>query len=563
MRIREIQIKHFRAIKSLLWKPRTKIACLIGQGDVGKSTILDAIEYALSPRYDITFSDIDFHKLDVSKEIEIMVTVGQLPNELTTEFKFGHYLRGWNSQDGVIAEPHDSESVLSIKFTVNEDLEPTWKVWNERDEEIISPSDRGKLGMSRIGTRTAQHLRWSKRSALYRATTDIKEALPVLADLQRTARDQLSEAQLESYKTVAEAIEAAASKLGVGKAEQLLPGYDPLPTSFRTGAISLHHEVIPVSASGAGTQKLTAIAAQQMGSPDGAILLLDEIETGIEPHRLRHLLRVLREQPNVGQAVLTSHSPVVIAELKAQELSVMHRPSNAVVIKPVPAALQGTIRSSAEALLSQGIVVCEGTTEVGMLRAFDVKLWTSQKHPPLAHQGIFPLNGGGSTAPRRALDLSRLGYRVALFIDGDIPMPSEVSQQLKTFGVPIIQWSDGMCTESRLCKDLPLRFLDQIVTLAISTRGEDSVRSLISNQLSEDIRNSEWILPSHWIEAGVPEPEMRRAIAKASTIKNKEWFKRVGHGEDIGEIVATAISEIADSDLARQINRLKAWAHSD
>ncbi|MBW8833234.1 MAG: AAA family ATPase [Burkholderiales bacterium] len=41
-RIRKVEIRNFRAVRSLDWCPAAGVNCLIGPGDSGKSTILDA-----------------------------------------------------------------------------------------------------------------------------------------------------------------------------------------------------------------------------------------------------------------------------------------------------------------------------------------------------------------------------------------------------------------------------------------------------------------------------------------------------------------------------------------
>ena len=97
-----------RGIKSLNWILTSRFICLVGPGDSTKSTILDAIEYVLSPRWNLVFEDSDFHNSDCSNEISITATVGELPEVLLTESKFGLQLRGWNfasQQIEAIAEP--------------------------------------------------------------------------------------------------------------------------------------------------------------------------------------------------------------------------------------------------------------------------------------------------------------------------------------------------------------------------------------------------------------------------------------------------------------------------
>ncbi len=48
-----------------MWYPAPGINCLIGPGDSGKSSILDAIDLCLGARRNIQFTDADFHLLDV------------------------------------------------------------------------------------------------------------------------------------------------------------------------------------------------------------------------------------------------------------------------------------------------------------------------------------------------------------------------------------------------------------------------------------------------------------------------------------------------------------------
>jgi predicted ATP-dependent endonuclease of OLD family len=57
VRIRKIEIKHFRSICSLDWNPVDGVNCLIGPGDSGKSTILDAIDLCLGARRNLSLAD--------------------------------------------------------------------------------------------------------------------------------------------------------------------------------------------------------------------------------------------------------------------------------------------------------------------------------------------------------------------------------------------------------------------------------------------------------------------------------------------------------------------------
>ncbi|MCK1712958.1 ATP-binding protein [Bradyrhizobium sp. 143] len=91
--------------------------------------------------------------------------------------------------------------------------------------------------------------------------------------------------------------------------------------------------------------------------------LIDEIELGLEPHRIRGLLFKLKSSQQ--QVFATTHSAAVIRELDAtrDELWVCKRDSAGIVtlksIGTVP-GIQGPLRSNAESFLGNRIVACEG-----------------------------------------------------------------------------------------------------------------------------------------------------------------------------------------------------------
>ena len=62
--IRAITIQNFRTIKEFKWHPKPGLNCIIGPGDSGKSTILDAIDLTLGARRSYNFTDADFHGLN-------------------------------------------------------------------------------------------------------------------------------------------------------------------------------------------------------------------------------------------------------------------------------------------------------------------------------------------------------------------------------------------------------------------------------------------------------------------------------------------------------------------
>ena len=93
-RIRKIEIANFRGIQLLAWCPTPGINCLIGPGDSGKSTALNAVDLCLEARRNVQFSDADFFGLDITTPISITLTLGDLDGSMRTLESFGAFLRG-------------------------------------------------------------------------------------------------------------------------------------------------------------------------------------------------------------------------------------------------------------------------------------------------------------------------------------------------------------------------------------------------------------------------------------------------------------------------------------
>jgi len=70
-RIHELKISNFRGIKTFSEKFSKNFICLLGRGDFGKTTILDAISYVLSPNWNLSFYNSDFFEGNVNNSIEI------------------------------------------------------------------------------------------------------------------------------------------------------------------------------------------------------------------------------------------------------------------------------------------------------------------------------------------------------------------------------------------------------------------------------------------------------------------------------------------------------------
>ena len=130
--IRHICIRNFRGIQSLDWYPTEGVNCIIGPGDSGKSSILDAIDFCLGARRNISFTDADFHNSNVDNPIEIYVTLGCLSNELLSIERYGSFLRSYNiTTQEFYDEPQvGTETVITVRLVVDKSLD-----WSDHPSE--------------------------------------------------------------------------------------------------------------------------------------------------------------------------------------------------------------------------------------------------------------------------------------------------------------------------------------------------------------------------------------------------------------------------------------------
>lgn len=564
MQIRRISIQRFRGIRSLEWTLTAPMVCLIGANDSTKTTILDAIEYTLSPRWNISFADTDFYQGDTSQAIEIIVTVGQLPDKITSLNKFGEELNGWNENNELTDEPGQNEAVISIRLRVDASLEPEWVVITNRnpDGTRISAKDRELLGIGRVGSYVDRELAWGRGSALSKFTGDMGTLSAILAQANRTARQAVAGATLSELQSAATRAQTLVGQLGVQPKNQYQPALDAQSVSVNTSGLALHDGEIPLRQLGLGSRRLVALALQKETTKEGAILLIDEIEHGLEPHRLRQLIRMVHPQSNsdggvLGQTILTTHSPIAIVESKALELHVVRSNGGNTYVKQVSSELQALVRAVPEAFLARKIIVCEGKTEVGILRALD-RWWANQNEgKSFAYWGVVAVDGGGCTeAPKKAINLRALGYEVLLLVDSDAPIePSRTI--VESSGVTVIEWADNMNTETRICSDLTWNMLGNVLNLVIDDDNKQSILDQIGNKLGRKTGELGDCVIDNWLSLEPDQTKIRLAIGKAA--HSKSWFKRTDLGELLGDVVATDLINVTGTDLHTKLTQLKDW----
>jgi putative ATP-dependent endonuclease of the OLD family len=274
---------------------RGNFHCIIGSGDSCKTTILTAVDCALSPRLP-SFDDSDFFNQNVDEEIVIQVTLSEWDathlevRELFQESKFAQYTCGL-SDAGPLAEPQaDGITALSVSLRVDKSLEPKWFVVKGRDDrgdedrKPIYAADRAALGLSRLDLFSDSHFTWGRSTILTRLSGrnpgNLNSVLSMLSREMRQA-DISAHPGITACQSIADTVKEQAQKTGVSLTS-LTPRIDVQRQSTGSGAVSLHEADVPLRSKGTGSKKLISAAMQMQLHGGKNIALIDELEVGLD-----------------------------------------------------------------------------------------------------------------------------------------------------------------------------------------------------------------------------------------------------------------------------------------
>ena len=443
MFITNLEIEHFRGIQkgNIIFPLDSRVICMIGAGDSTKTTILKAIEWVSWPSWNLIACDNDFYGCDTSTPIIIRGTFKEIPSKLIAEDKFGLYLRKPHVliNPCIDDEPEDAgDFCLTIQLTIDSTLEPKWEVvCNRKDARQISHSDRKLLSVATVGNNCSKDMIWGKYSVLQKYA----DAKGILHDAHTTAlREVASHADLNALDDISETLITVGQQYGVGFESEIRNKMLIQNGSF-SSSIGLFDGDTPLNQKGNGSQRLLSMGLNIRASAGNTLLLIDEVESGLEPYRLRSLLNEFRTtRTTSGQVIMTTHSPIAVAECTIGELLVVQSKGGTTHVVQLKSndpdtdtIMQAQIRKNAEAFLCKRLIVCEGKTEIGFIRALDT-YWAKTKSYRMAFKGIGTADGGGDTIFVCANTLRSCGYEVCLLMDADLPKDDEKKAALKEIG---------------------------------------------------------------------------------------------------------------------------------
>ncbi len=213
--------------------------------------------------------------------------------------------------------PDHLERVLTVRLTVEKDLEPRWIAVCDRSPEGVpfKQADRNKVSVGLIGAYSERQLSWATGTALAKLT-EAQSLNELLANASRTARSSLDADRpvtLKNFDAAAEKSQEVAKLLGVPVLDTFRAHLDLTSINLKVGGLSLHDGDMPLRQLGLGSRRMLLCGIQTVCLEEGHITLFDEVEFGLEPHRITRLIKHIREDKR-GQYFLTTHSPIVLRE---------------------------------------------------------------------------------------------------------------------------------------------------------------------------------------------------------------------------------------------------------
>jgi putative ATP-dependent endonuclease of OLD family len=296
---------------------------------------------------------------------------------------------------------------------------------------------------------------------LNKLTDEKADASAALVQAVRHARETFGDDAGVQLAETLRLVGEAAAELGIDVGSKVRALLDAHSATFAGGTVSLHNEDgVPLRGLGIGSTRLLIAGLQRKAATQTSTVLVDELEHGLEPHRIIRFLDSLgaKEKDPPLQAFMTTHSPVALRELTDAQLFVLREAAGQHTATSVGTDddIQSTIRIYPDAFLASSVLMCEGASEVGLRRGLDQYVVTERQRS-ISARGIALVDCGGGSPDKpfeRAQAFHKLGYRVAVLRDDDKKPTASVEKSFVDAGGRVFSWRHDRALEDELFASL-------------------------------------------------------------------------------------------------------------
>lgn len=531
MYIRQLAIRHFRGFGDLTLKPKRHVV-LMGEPGAGRSDVIDALARVLDPDAirTRTTTELDFHRRDTIKPIEIEVTIGGLNADL--EQNFLDHLELWNLYtDQLVVESDATEDVTGEdqEWVLRLAYRGQWLADQERCEEWVyypKHSDPASQSLTRvrltdIGQLRFTHLRYESGKILDLSTRGafrkiveqssgsdfavaIAQYVQEVADaaVQFTAANQVKQALGEIIVSLREILRIESTDVSQliefspegGSPSGLLRSLGPtIDLGDGTGALPAWRQGSTMGA----IFHLAESLALSSGSQN--VIAIDDLGNGMDPASAIHFGAMIRSK--AGQAWITTRLPSVaeifepaevIRLCRAPDGTRFARQGSAPTTKSEAIAAKHWHRNLLPVLNYRSVIVVEGPQDLAALHALAIRLSNEGKSPlPAAHSiAIISAGATGSGGYPNVMRLTaaarEMGLRAIGVVDGDTS--TETQQFLKEHANDadaVVRLPDGAAIELAIVHGIPDTTIRQALSDVCAARNLPAIPKLHSMPIDE------------------------------------------------------------------------------
>jgi putative ATP-dependent endonuclease of the OLD family len=495
MRVRRLKIRNFRGVAEGV-VDFAGHTLLVGGNNVGKSTVCEALDLILGPERLYRRPVVDEHDFHCGRyvddhgqasEIRLEAILVNLSEE--AHRRFYRHLRRWSEKTGAFvdeagpgldgADGQGTAWALPLVFIGRYDRDEDDFVGNTFFDHPPGASQEDQEGEIAIGEGRTNFTRAHKRLCGFVFLRALRTGSRALSLQRGSLLDTIlrlgGEGAAELWRDTLTRLQALDPAIGeieqlsqirkeirarMGRFVNLAAGDDA--TAFFASELTREHlrevvrlfiaaepspHLVPFNRLGTGSINLLVFALltfiAELKEKQAVIFAMEEPEIALPPHTQRRVTRFVLAE--MGQSIVTSHSPYVIEQFEPQQVVILNRdgeghlsgrPIDAADVKPKTYRTER--RQFAEAILSRAVLVVEGSTEAAVFPAASTVLEDTlgpavYTHFDLAGVSMFTASGDGDV-PRHGPIFSALGKLTFGFIDKpNAPLSKDATHKLAAY----------------------------------------------------------------------------------------------------------------------------------
>ncbi len=351
MRLSKITIDNFRGIKHMEVELDRDMTVLVGENNVGKTSVLEALRLCLDVvKSDKTcnFSEYDFYRDDTRTGLETCEPVSITLSFLESEEHLWHEHVTQALNEVIVGSDY---SVIKFRVTAQFDVDTgqpvqSWSFLDDADNELVGRAGAIKelrrlrpfFFQTALRAARDQFHGQSTYWASFLKNRDIDETT------QRALEEELYQVNQKivdahtSFRDVTEEVKRISDLVSVGQTDAVT--VDPAPADVYkalrytdVNLLTASNAKIPIRSHGEGTQSLSVLLlfsaylktrlqadVDRYADP---IIAIEEPEAHLHPNAVRAVWQLLNDLP--GQKIVATHSGDILSEVPVSKLRRMSR----------------------------------------------------------------------------------------------------------------------------------------------------------------------------------------------------------------------------------------------